>query len=355
MARCALRGRWVVLGGLCSSLVSGVADAKPPAPARAEGHLPATAVADARLVRARDLYKQGLAAVQDAQWAEALRAFEESLAIRPHSLTLYNIGACERALGRYAKAQATLERALELSRSEGNQLPPSVVTEATGYIDEIRRLLAHVSLTIEPKDATLTVDGRPLEQRGDSVKLTLVAGRRDPGLGEPLPASNVDVELDPGAHVFTVARKGFAARVLNNSFTPGSHQSLVLNLDKLPGSLKIASDQEGSVVRVNSLDVGTAPVEVTRPAGDYRVDVLKRGFVTYETSVALGAGEESDIRASLKREQTNLLKEWWFWTAASVVITGAAIGTYYATRPAPEPVRPPLDGGGLSWTVQAPQ
>src|SRR5258706_9800914 len=63
--------------------------------------------------RARQLYKDGLELVRNAQWAEALAAFEASHELRPHPLTLYNIGACQRALGRYSRALTTLQTALE--------------------------------------------------------------------------------------------------------------------------------------------------------------------------------------------------------------------------------------------------
>jgi hypothetical protein len=47
-----------------------------------------------------------------------------------------------------------------------------------------------------------------------------------------------------------------------------------------------------------------------------------------------------------------LTGKWWFWTAVGAVVVGSAVGTYYATRPDPE--RPPVDGGGLGWSVRVP-
>jgi hypothetical protein len=309
------------------------------------------------LSRAREEYRKGVSAVQNAQWAEALAAFERSYAIRPHPLTLYNIAACERALGRYAKALASLRASLaagspELAATPENVLPPAVVDETTRYISELVHILAHLELTLEPRDATLTIDGRPLDAAIEEGQPVFVAGRRPPGLGEKLPQTHADVILDPGAHVLTVSRHGYADRVINEMFAPGSHQKLVVRLEKLPGILRISSDRTGTSVRVNSRDVGSAPVEVTRRAGRYRISLEKPGYVTYETSVSLRAGEQADIRASLKPVGAELQKKWWFWTAAGVVLVGATIGTYYATRPEPQQVRPPLEGGGLGWNVK---
>src|SRR5262249_26574917 len=67
-----------------------------------------TALEDEPTTRARALYLEGVENVQKSQWAEALFAFESSAKLRPHATTTFNVGACERALGRYARAQATL-------------------------------------------------------------------------------------------------------------------------------------------------------------------------------------------------------------------------------------------------------
>src|SRR6516165_11896375 len=62
--------------------------------------------------RARTEFVRGMELVKKTQWAEALVAFEAADKIRPHAVTTYNIGVCQRALGRYALARATFTRAL---------------------------------------------------------------------------------------------------------------------------------------------------------------------------------------------------------------------------------------------------
>src|SRR5438477_204503 len=84
------------------------------------------AAADEEAVsEARQRFVEGADLVKRAQWAEALAAFERSDRLRPHAVTRYNIGACERALGRYARARASFERALEIDQGEGGALPES--------------------------------------------------------------------------------------------------------------------------------------------------------------------------------------------------------------------------------------
>jgi len=324
--------------------------AKPPAPNTSELKGRDSETPD--VARARELFARGTTLVRSAQWTEALAAFEESNRLRPHPITTYNVGACDRALGRYTVAQAMLERALA-EEAGSAKLPESLRGEARTYLLEMARLLVHIELTITPSDAAVALDGRPLQtmDRPDGSKV-LVAGQRAAGRGEALPATSVEVLLDPGTHLITLSRKGFSDAVVTKTFSPGTHAALKLNLDKLPATLRVSSNQERSLVRVDRIDVGYAPVELQRPAGPYLIAVEKPGFSSYETRFKLNPGEETDIKATLS--PTPITEKWWFWTAVGVLATGAVIGTYFATRGEPAPERPPLDGGGLGWTVKVP-
>src|SRR5579883_2950712 len=71
---------------------------------------------------ARRAYLDGVELVKKAQWSDALAAFERSAELKPHATTTFSVGACERALGRYARARATLLRALSQSAANGNQM-----------------------------------------------------------------------------------------------------------------------------------------------------------------------------------------------------------------------------------------
>jgi hypothetical protein len=225
--------------------------------------------------------------------------------------------------------------------------------EAQTYLAEMDRLFVHVQLTVTPSDASVAVDGRPLQivDRPDGNKI-LMAGQRAAGRGEVLPAASAEVVLDPGTHLLTLSRKGFSDVVVNKTFSPGAHSALGLNLDKLPATLRVSSNQERSLVHVDQIDVGYAPIEIQRPAGPYVIAVEKPGFSSYETRVTMNPGEEADIRAKLSA--TPMTQKWWFWTACGVIATGAVVGTYFATRSEPPAQRPPLDGGGLGWTVKIP-
>ena len=319
------------------------ADAGEPEPADAAG-----------VAEARTTFVQGSELAKRAHWAEALAAYERSAKLRPHAVTTYNIGICHRAMGAYTVARDTFARALvESDAASPPQLAESLVAEDRAYIGEIDALLATANVRLTPANAAISVDGRPLELRkgaSDAAPL-LAAGIRPPGPGEPPPAGTFRVSLNPGAHVFTVSRPGFAGAVVNRTFAPSSTIDLALDLDRLPATLHVASSQPGAAVTFDGVDVGITPVDISRPAGTYHVVVRKPDFKPYDAQVAVQPGQELDLRAPLTKNETSITSRWWFWTAAGVLVAGVAAGTYALSR-GETTHEQPVDGGGLGWAVK---
>ncbi|MGZ3476370.1 MAG: PEGA domain-containing protein [Polyangiales bacterium] len=305
---------------------------------------------DPQIAAARTEFEKGASLAKAAQWGEALAAFERSAKLRPHAVTTYNIGACQRAMGQYALARKTLQHALAQNQEAGgSELAGTLEAETRGWIAEIETsILGTLDLTVRPADASLAIDGRPLE----AVSGMWVAGTLPPGPGAKIPSESFKVRLDPGAHVLTFSRKGYADALVSKSIGPATTNKVVVELDRLPATLHITANVDNAIVTVNDLDVGVAPVDLSRPAGVYHVLVRKRGYVAYDAKVDVRAGERLDLATKLREETPALTEKWWFWTAAGAVVVGATIGTYFLVHKEPEPQRPPLNGGGLGWTVQ---
>jgi len=298
---------------------------------------------------ARSEYDRGNTLAHDSKWAEALGAFEASYAAKPHALTLYNIGVCERVLGRATRAREKLRLALTRAESDPRELPESIREETRGFLDEYTRLLPRIAVTLDPKDAGIAVDGRPLRVVRGGARPVLEAGVEAPGIGRPPPNATFDLEVDPGTHVLTLTRQGYRDVVHTRVFSPGQRGALELSLTRLPAVIHVSSTLPGAQVRVNGLDVGLTPVDVVRPAGVYRLVVSHPGYVTFTNDVTLAPGDESNLRAALPVERVPLTKRWWFWAGAATVVAAGAFVTYLATRPTPEPV--PYDGGTSGWVV----
>ncbi|MFI5303146.1 MAG: PEGA domain-containing protein [Polyangiales bacterium] len=301
--------------------------------------------------RARVEFLAGTDFVKHSQWGEALAAFERSAALRPHALTMFNMGACERALGHYTRARRMLKGALDQNDAHaGKELAASTVGDANAWLAEIQRLLVHVALAVRPTDSTIAVDGRPLVvDEGD--KTVWIAGLAAPGAGSAIPSETFTVLVDPGVHVFAVSKKGFSDAIVNRTLNAGEPVRLAIELDRLRATIRVAADHEDASVSIDGEAVGVAPIEIARAAGSHRVVVSKVGFTDYVAVVEVNPGEEANLRATLAEAKPGLTSRWWFWAGASVLVVGAATGTYLLTRPAP--TRPAPDGGGLGWVVIA--
>jgi hypothetical protein len=330
-----LRLRLAVL--LAALAFTGVAHADKPAP---------------EIEQAREAFVRGTELAKDAQWGAALASFERSAKLRPHAWTTYNIAVCERALGKYVRARRSFARALDERRPDAD-LPESIVTDVRRFLLEIDQIIAALDVTLDPADAAVAVDGQPLEVVApqDGVP-TLVAGTLPAGPGKPPPAGTFRVLLDPGSHVFVIAREGFTNAVHAEVVRAGERRALALAVARMPATLAITSNEASAAVSVDRLDVGIAPVTLLRPAGTHHILVRKPGFDPYEIDATVAAGQRAELAATLKLHKPSIVTRWWFWTAAGAVIAGAAITTYALTRPTP--TRPPLDGGGLGWAVRVP-
>jgi hypothetical protein len=297
--------------------------------------------------RAREAFLAGADFVKESDWARALESFNLSHELRPHPTTRYNIGVAQRALGQYVAAQASLKEAVAIE--EGETLPLPLREQAQALLQEIEGIVSTVSLEVTPADATLAIDGRPLEKSGDRW----LAGIRAAGKGERIEGGKAELVLDPGAHVFVFSRRGFADAVVNKTFTPGSTQRLTLSLDTLPATIHVEASREEARVTVDGIDVGYAPVDVPRPGGTYVVEVSKPGYVTFSTRVSLDPGAASSLRAPLPVYEPPLTEEVWFWSVigsgVALVGAGVAVGTYLATRE--PPTAPAPSGGTIGWVI----
>jgi len=311
---------------------------------------------DSRRVEARQAFIEGAEHAKNARWPEALASFEHADSIRSHPVTTYNIGACERALGMYARARLTFRRALSQRTEDGEGLPDALRQKAQSFLKQIDDLLVELTLRVEPQGAALAIDGRALVPT-DEERATLpvhILSSRVADKPAPTPAKAFVVLLDPGAHVLSLSRPGFAPAIVNRTFTPRQKTTLNLELDRLPATLSIRSSPPEAIVTLGDKDLGPTPLDVLRPAGRYDVMVEREGYLPYETQLDVTAGEQVNVHARLVEDEPSVFETWWFWTIAGTVVTGAVVGTYFAVRSDPQPTRPSVSGGTFGYTVIIP-
>jgi hypothetical protein len=243
---------------------------------------------DTAVSQARALFNEGTERAQHGDWSQALPAFERSSALRPHAVTTYSIGYCERALGQIVRARKTLGKALAESAARGGELPDDLTTAAKTYLAELERRVARAVIRLSPEDASVLVDGRPLERATtDGPQPVLWAGTRDLGPAEPAPAARFELPLDPGVHVLIVAKEGYANEVTTRTFEPGSEVQLDLKLSPAqqlaPGSPGPGAEGAGTGAR------SRVPLNIALGVGG-------AGLITGAVAGGIALGQAAKVR-----------------------------------------------------------
>jgi hypothetical protein len=200
------------------------------------------------VAQARAAFADGIELARQGRWTDALSALTRSNELRPHAVTTYNIGYCERSLGRYTRARKMLTRALASHEANGEkELSDDLVTAARGYLVESERQIARVTVTVLPETATVKVDGRPLEiVATEGPRPTALAGTREVGPAEIVPAKTFDVHIDAGTHVFVVTTNGQGDVATTQTFLPGASVAIELNGAETRDLPKKPADDMGS-------------------------------------------------------------------------------------------------------------
>lgn len=300
---------------------------------------------DETTARARDEFMKGTTAVKAGQWSEALLHFEQAQSIKPSPVAVFNIGYCQRAMGRYVLAKAAFDKAL----ADPAGMPEAQLEEAKTYTKELEEQLARVKITIDPPTTRIAIDGRPLVPLNAGDNKVLVAGVAPAGEGTTPAFPVFEVVIDPGPHLIAASFPGHANVLLNRTILAKSREEIPLKLSELPATIHVESDQPRSVVMLEGRDVGLAPVDITRPAGRYKVQVQKKGFQSYEAVLTLTPGQKANMTARMTLEKQPITQKWWFWGGAAAIIAGGITATYLLTRPDPQP--PGYNSGSLGWVA----
>ncbi|WP_437924576.1 PEGA domain-containing protein [Sorangium sp. So ce291] len=168
---------------LLCSLGLAIALIAPGSSAQTDAGSPGPAEADALTDKARQLYDEGLAALNRSRWAEAHASFLAAWRIKRHYQIASNLGVAELRLGKHRDAAEHLSwylREAPAERTAQRQRAEALLKEALAKV-------ATITATTVPEGAEVTVDG-------------VVIGRT------PLP---LPVFLDPGRHVIGAELGGY--------------------------------------------------------------------------------------------------------------------------------------------------
>ena len=136
---------------------------------------------------AREAYQDGLAAMENGRWADALAAFRRSYEIFPAAPALFNQGVVLRSLGRLREARDTFARLLD-AHPDLSEEARAAANEMGAEVAERIAALEVVNLPRAGPDLRIRFDGEPYQDDGS----------------RPLV-----VEVDPGEHALAVLAEGY--------------------------------------------------------------------------------------------------------------------------------------------------
>jgi hypothetical protein len=211
---------------LAPHAAAAASSAAPPPSASASSPPQQPSASSPNIAAATAAFRRGSALAKAHNWEAALAAYEDSARIQSHPLTTYDIGFCERALGRYVRASMHFEEVL--SAAQYYSLPPGLVGDATRCLAEVRANIVHVSVVRRPEDLSMTVDGMALEPANLQNRSVYVVGSQTSASN--LPSGAIEVVVDPGTHVFVGTGPGAARVVETQSYDPGQQAVVTLAL-----------------------------------------------------------------------------------------------------------------------------
>jgi tetratricopeptide (TPR) repeat protein len=181
-------GRWLCLLALVATLFT-------PHAAQAQ---------DAR-ARARAAFAEGVSAYEAGRYREALTSFEQAYRAAPHPAVRVNMANCFEQLGQYVEALFNFRRYLEES---GEAVDEQQRAEVEIAIARLTPRVATLVLSLEPRSATVTIDGK-----------------------EPRRTPDGHVQVVAGVHALRVAAPGFSPIERSIEARGGTETPLLLTLE----------------------------------------------------------------------------------------------------------------------------
>lgn len=221
-----------------------------------------------------DFYKEG-------NYAAALAEFRAAYKAVPSYEVLFNIALCERRLFKYGDSVKTFNQYLA---DGGSSVPKDRRDAVKKELDQIRALVAEVTIKVEGAPADVYVDGDKLGK-------------------SPF---NETLLLGPGKHTFRAEREGEEPDEKNLELVSATKLEVALAPHKKevqPGELTIESNPPGAVITMDGKLLGPAPVKESVPEGGHEVIAELEGYVTSRTEVLVTAGQARKVTVELETER----------------------------------------------------
>lgn len=206
---------------------------------------------------------------REARYTEARELFLSAYATSGEPRVLFNVAVCDKALGRYARAIATLKRSLVTT---DRALPAE-------YADRVREAIATLSRYVAFVRVASSVEGVVFIVDGEAVRENPVA-------------------LETGSHTFVATKDGYEPATTTISVTAGEAEEVTLDPEPStrPGVAKITCvGVRDCEIRVGDELVGKAPVTVSRSAGSFLVRAKVEGREWSQQRIDIQNGKTLEV------------------------------------------------------------
>ena len=240
MIRCVLSGTLVFL--LCTNTEPALADEE----------------------SARDNYMSGLEKIEKNDYNGAVRDFEASAEEYPNYNCIYNLAVCYYKLERHYDSLKAFER---LQREFPEKITEEDRQRIGAKMAQLEHLVPKLNIQASPLGAHIVVDGT---ERGTSP------------LSSP-------VIVSAGRHRIEILNIGYEKEVRELTVAPRDNIDIVIELARTKSSLTIAVNEQGALVQIDGVVVGTTPLGQPLPIdlGEHSIRVGKPGFVDVEEPFVL--------------------------------------------------------------------
>lgn len=167
-------------------------------------------------------------------FVEARSLFEHAHGLRPSARTWRALGFCAYELKRYVQSMTELDAALDDYR---NPMTPDQRREANETRAKAERYVVELRLDIDPEDARVLLDGRP------------VVGR--------------SLRVDAGEHVLSASAPGHRSRDLTLTLVGGRSQAVQLVLPALDLGVELPSSTQPAAAPGGATDANADSTSLT--------------------------------------------------------------------------------------------
>ncbi|MFO0761871.1 MAG: PEGA domain-containing protein [Byssovorax sp.] len=157
---------------LASSIATAIATSIVTLPAFAQGN--GKGAQPPKSDEASEHFRSGVGFYKDHDFTAAMVEFKKAYELAPNYRVLYNIGQTARELRDYAAALAAFERYL---REGGQEVPAARRKEVTTSVDDLKKKVGKLTITVSVAGADVSVDDTPLGAAPLAESITLNVGK----------------------------------------------------------------------------------------------------------------------------------------------------------------------------------